>query len=95
MATRNRGGWGAWGAGGTKRAVTSNDRREAQKLLEESSILWGRDWDAIAFGYVIGACCTLGLRESGVPAAYVVMTVGAIVATWIAVAVRMTRGGHA
>ena len=73
------------------RRLPAPDRREAREMLEANRILWGRDWDAIAFGYVIGACLTLALREAGVPAAYVALTVGGVVATWIGIALRMTR----
>lgn len=71
--------------------MTPDDRQQARELLESNRILWGRDWDAIAFGFVLGASLTLGLRETGMHAGYVVLMVGAIVATWVGLAVRMTR----
>ena len=71
-----------------------NDRQRAREMLEENRILWGRDWDAIAFGFTLGASITLGLRESGMDAGYVALMVGGILATWIGLAIRMTRGAN-
>lgn len=35
--------------------------REASDALEESRIVWGRDWDALAVGWFLGVLMTLAL----------------------------------
>ena len=35
--------------------------REAMVALEESRIIWGRDWDALAAGFVLGVLMTLAI----------------------------------
>ena len=34
--------------------MTPHERRHAEHLLEESSIHWKRDWDAMFVGFAIG-----------------------------------------
>jgi hypothetical protein len=35
--------------------------REAARALEESRIVWGRDWDALVAGFVLGVLTVLAL----------------------------------
>lgn len=58
---------------------------------EESRILWGRDYDAIAFGFVLGTLTNMALSAAGVPTWGGLLLTAALVATWIGLALRMTR----
>ena len=33
-------------------------RQNARQLLEEASIVWRRDWDAVLVGFIVGALVT-------------------------------------
>lgn len=49
-------------ASGLYDSTSVNGRtREAIAALEESRIVWGRDWDALAVGWFLGVLMTLAL----------------------------------